>query len=361
VLPEITLQQDLHIGGRSDTANIFSFVNDLYVDERGDIYVTDNFDEGVRIFDSTGAFMRRFGTKGEGPDKIPYPDHVAVAGDTVFLPGVKALRLFDTHGRWIRTVRSRINVPILDVVHSPDGLLVSVSRPWVDRLGVMRGEFWACFTVLTADALGWGECPLHYDRAPVYSYGIGSRALPFVVNGSIALSPGGFLFGAAGTDYVVDLATRAEVIHIRHNSPRVPVTKGDIDKELDRIREELSTDLGLYEHLGVRPNGPMRFAPPTVLDDHAKVLPKFRPVISRLVAGPEGELVVRRQDLSTDEATVWDYIDSSHEAVGRFSVPRKGRFILRRLVGCAIYGVILDELDVPSIVRYRLSAPCAAP
>jgi hypothetical protein len=135
------------------------------------------------------------------------------------------------------------------------------------------------------------------------------------------------------------------------NSPRVPITQSDVDVEFDRIRKELTRELGLYAHLGVEMSGPAVFKVPETFE--YKQVPEFRPVVSQLVAGNNGDLLILRQDLNSEDSFIWDYMNSAHEVVGRFSLPKENRVRVVRLVSCSIYGVALDELDVPSIVRYR--------
>jgi hypothetical protein len=216
----ISLRRDLEIGGHGDTANFFNFVNDVYVDENGDIYVTDNFDDGVRVFSSDGAFLRRFGTKGEGPDKIVYPGPLAVGNDSVFLPQGRDLRIFDTHGKWLRTVRSTVVGLIPNIAHSPAGLLVYVKKP-VSVGGVARGDVWGCYAELTYDVFQLRECPIHLKMAETYSYSIGHRPLPFTPDASIALSPEGTLYGSAGKDYTIEIATPAGLSTLHGDAPRV--------------------------------------------------------------------------------------------------------------------------------------------
>ena len=95
---------------------MFSQLKHLAFDARGNLYV---FDDGgsrlspelrVLVFDPSGAFVREFGTSGDGPGEFRNPDGYAVTRDGMTVVrdrGHLAYQVFDASGRLVRMVRNR--------------------------------------------------------------------------------------------------------------------------------------------------------------------------------------------------------------------------------------------------------------
>jgi 6-bladed beta-propeller len=64
------LVEDLRIGTAAEGPQSFSTIAGLEVDGGGRIYVIDRQAQEVRVFDSTGAFVRRIGRPGRGPGEF---------------------------------------------------------------------------------------------------------------------------------------------------------------------------------------------------------------------------------------------------------------------------------------------------
>jgi hypothetical protein len=53
-----------------------------------------------------------------------------------------------------------------------------------------------------------------------------------------------------------------------------------------------------------------------------------------------------------DGRTMWVIVDGGGEVAGRVTLPN--RFFPRKVSGDAVWGMELDSLDVPQLVRYRI-------
>ena len=93
---------------------MFATVPKVAFDERGNLYVfdrapgTNNSDLRIVIFDRTGAFVREFGSEGEGPGEFNEPRSLAVFRDGTVVVGDmghRAYQLFDPSGDFLRMVR----------------------------------------------------------------------------------------------------------------------------------------------------------------------------------------------------------------------------------------------------------------
>jgi hypothetical protein len=355
----LPLRQEWTIGGANDTVNLFNFVNDLYVDSEGFVFVTDLYDDGVRIFDSDGHFVRRFGEKGEGPDKVVFPGKIAVGNDSVFLFQRKDLRIFDRHGKWLNTTRAAIPGVFMDMVHSDAGLTVYLEQMRVDNSVpgyAIKGAVSGCYTVIRDGSLQLGTCPFSYKKADILSFGIGFGTLPFAVSGSIALSREGRIYGAEGSTYEISEANPSGKARTIRRPDVVPesTTSKEVDAAFDRLRADLTRGLEALPALGVESRSDAAWKLPESFD-YAQI-PNVKPVIGRLVAGDSGELLVLRPDESGAGNDVWDYLDAEARVLGQVILPNEVRVVW--LGRCELYGIKRDELDVESIVRYHIGEPC---
>jgi DNA-binding beta-propeller fold protein YncE len=89
----------------------FSKPTNVAVDNDGNVYVTDTYNNRVEIFDADGQFIRAWGKNGDGPGKFSKPKGIAIDGDghvwvadpmqdrvQVFTPEGKLLIYFGMHG-----------------------------------------------------------------------------------------------------------------------------------------------------------------------------------------------------------------------------------------------------------------------
>ena len=93
---------------------MFATVPRVAFDARGNLYVFDrapgvtNADLRIVIFDRSGAFVREFGSEGEGPGEFREPGNFAVLRDGTIVvgdTGHRAYQLFDPSGEFVRMVR----------------------------------------------------------------------------------------------------------------------------------------------------------------------------------------------------------------------------------------------------------------
>ncbi|MCY4571775.1 MAG: 6-bladed beta-propeller [Gemmatimonadetes bacterium] len=93
---------------------MFATVPKIAFDARGNLYVFDrapgftNADLRIVIFDRSGAFVREFGSEGEGPGEFREPGNFAVLRDGTIVvgdTGHRAYQLFDPSGEFVRMVR----------------------------------------------------------------------------------------------------------------------------------------------------------------------------------------------------------------------------------------------------------------
>lgn len=76
----------------------------------------------------------------------------------------------------------------------------------------------------------------------------------------------------------------------------------------------------------------------------------YLPPVTRVEPGYDGTILVRREDAGTGEVT-WERFDREGRRTGRF-VTEAG-FAILAVEADQLWALVTDELDVPSVVRYR--------
>lgn len=106
---QVELEQDLVLGGMDapDIA-LFSATAKLAVAPDGTMYVLDSGNFRISVFDATGEFQFKFGSKGKGPGE--YLEPVAIAMDHeqqiwLFDTGQHKLTIFDAKGNYVSDQR----------------------------------------------------------------------------------------------------------------------------------------------------------------------------------------------------------------------------------------------------------------
>ncbi|MCJ7485398.1 MAG: 6-bladed beta-propeller [Candidatus Aminicenantes bacterium] len=101
-----SLEQDLAIGGEESADYVFAEISSVAVSDDGTIYVLDQKDMNVKVFDRDGKFLRTFGKAGEGPGEFstPMSIHCAARDEILVVDMSRRLSFFKLSGEFVRTV-----------------------------------------------------------------------------------------------------------------------------------------------------------------------------------------------------------------------------------------------------------------
>jgi hypothetical protein len=73
------LEEVISIGEKDgDINNTFYRLNDINIDNKGNIFTVDVFDKIVRVFDNTGKFKNTIGRSGQGPGEFTEPARIFI-------------------------------------------------------------------------------------------------------------------------------------------------------------------------------------------------------------------------------------------------------------------------------------------
>ncbi|MGH7658678.1 MAG: 6-bladed beta-propeller, partial [Gemmatimonadales bacterium] len=192
-----TLEQNLFIGGEAEGPESFADIRGLAVDDLGRVYVLDQQMKEVRLFDSSGVFVRSMGREGEGPGEFTYPN---------------GLMLADSGRIWVYDPRAN-RVTVLDST----GELVTTHRPQVGSFGWMllggrdsAGNFYSRAVMRTdtgmveflqrhsfpggsIDTVPWPDCPAA-PRGGSWRFPMGGMKIPFSSGQAIWFDPHGYIW-----------------------------------------------------------------------------------------------------------------------------------------------------------------------
>ncbi len=106
-LSKMALKEEFSIGEGEFDEDMFAELTSLDVDSDGNIYILDRKDKKVKIFDSTGKFVKKFGQEGQGPGEFYLPLSLQVTYSNELVIGDAAnqrLMFFSLEGELLREI-----------------------------------------------------------------------------------------------------------------------------------------------------------------------------------------------------------------------------------------------------------------
>lgn len=337
----------------------FHRIRDVVADAKGFIYVADLGSATIRVFESTGEYVRTIGGRGAGPGEFESVGSLFVWKDTVHVNDLQSLRstIFDTTGQYLASWPNRVapNCYVFPMNGGPDGWLARVSR-LATPVPMERGsETYDSVRIARIKASGLAEasereCPggssiAEYTTMRRFvvsaSNTNGLRSPLFEPNASHAVDDSGRVFVADGFPYRVRVYREGRlerVVSRRHRVQRI--TESDVEALLNQVAA--SGDALLAESYRRRAELPRN---------------GFVPVIGTIVSSRSGELWLERMDVQWRpeiaegvardvDSRFWDVLDES--GVYKFTVRMPGNV---RVVWSEVGRVIAVERDTENVER----------
>lgn len=362
-LPEdrvATVAPELRLGAVDGDPNlVFGDVRGVDAGEDGRIYVLDTQASEIRAFDSSGAFLHTVASRGQGPGELVEANGMILIGDTMLW--------VQDHGQWMMIglgleggELSRVPMHVLAWGLVWEGTVDNAGRIWkpdhrVDQARASApdeglNEITARLFLKsldpvtnTIDSVYQGD---YVGRSFVTRVGNARQhvSVPFDPERLITVDPDGGFWQVHNAAYRVARLDEAgdTTLLLEVEVDPVPVARSERESFIDQA--------------GAR-GGRFRRAAEEVAD----LMPDTKPLIRRLIVDDEGRLWVERAVLvGTDPRyDVFDRNGAFQGSVALAFTPDQTRGSARlsrrlhpiRIRHGHIYAVVLNAMDVPSVVR----------
>lgn len=343
--PEFRLQRVLSIGGDMAPADAaFMSIGGLAVAPSGHIFVLDAGDRSIRVFDSAGRFVRRFGRQGGGPGEFQSP--VGIWVDS--LVGVSdmtqhRMTWFTLHGRHVRTESTPMldETPVLRVRPLRHGRAVGATP---SRMGVNtsratpEGSPYVPVVVLSGGAAPDTLLRMHSGVASFHPRGANA---PF---GTVSTHLGwGGAHAVLGDSMVATVDGYAGTVRWYRAVPA--------GLELVRSRQLPSRSRPANDDDARRIERQIRREGPELPRRLVIRSPPRTSVGSQALFSDEGFLWIRNT-AEPGQAHVWTVFGPDGEVAYRLSLP--AGFDLRHVRGDRLYGTARTQNGSPVVTAYRL-------
>jgi hypothetical protein len=351
--------------GVGDGPGGLTSVASVTVARDGTLYVSQPQERVVKLYDSSGRYLRSIGREGAGPGEFERPSTLGWRGDTLWVadPALTRLALFAPDGVFLRAItfshasqltagRSQIPGSLLS-----DGSVVGF---WQAPLGVLaEGPVQVPVVRFSprGDPLG---LLVQRERRNEYGRLHGERGTsyfpqPFADSPLLAVAPD-------GTSIILVQRAAATRPAQATFSVRSITPSGQATFARNYVYRPLALEARTFERAveeqvsGMTEAGiprPQAAALRRELRD-ALYRPRYLPPVTAVVVGRDGTVWLKREDLDR-EMDWWHVLDARGRLIGRAWVP--ANITVRYADRTQLWAVELDELDVPTLVRYRVTAP----
>ncbi len=233
----IRLVEDLRVGlNESDPGAVLQAPSDVAVDRDGRMYVVDQSQRALKLYDADGSYVRTLGRRGEGPGDFQRPGAVAVFGEYVAATDetLHHLNIWDQDGVLVGAPPFESALEVVHLDGTPGGFLIGAARARseyrlyrFDRQAKVVGQF----PSLRRRTAG----PRIEVEEKKYVYG------PLIGVGQpwFATGPAGEVYVAAGDEYQVLAFTPSGDAKwaLRVSWPRPPLSQVDIDFAVGALQQ----------------------------------------------------------------------------------------------------------------------------
>jgi hypothetical protein len=104
----LSLEKDLVLGqNRTGEEYLFPGLTSFAVDDQGRIFILVGRDSHIRVFESTGKYLRTIGRKGQGPGEFMRPMNLQILPDgNIFINDMQRLIYYAADGELIKEIKS---------------------------------------------------------------------------------------------------------------------------------------------------------------------------------------------------------------------------------------------------------------
>ena len=365
----LTVEQELRLGSVDDSENALTWFRSLVVGPDGRIFTAHPMENAVKLHDAQGNLVRTVGREGEGPGEFKNVGTMGLIGDTLWVMDFSTYRLsfFDLDGGLIGTRALRLDMGETPEERPPrpqglfhDGTISGARPSWSREV--------AAGTITESAVLRLDSLNNVLDTVAVSS--LENRTLA-IMNPESPSGFGSFQRQPFSDTEIVELSRFApEVVRVQRHAAAADgldslrITKLTFDGDTlfsrsfsyDPVPLEPATVDSIVREIGEGVSqSPMRGAPTAAraeeLARQAIYAPAFHPPISELVIGRDGTVYLRREDTG-DSISEWTVLSGEGAVLGTVRLPSTFRMMAADREH--VWGMELDELDVPYLIRYSI-------
>jgi hypothetical protein len=317
------------------------------------VYVTDPFCCDIKIFTTSGQFVKHFGQKGKGPGDMfrPFSLVFSVNNLVVWENMNRRFSIYDSQGDFIMNANPKYRGRVIDIKSLDDGRII-VER---EASGWIEGKFEQYF------GLELFSKELVYIK-DLYQKQIlkniffrrshrnqGNSIQPFAQDVSWDVLPGNkFVIGYSGNYQLEIHNTTTGKLHTFIHT-YMPVKVNDADK------------IAFFESLGIMDsNGRLKKGADEFTRKNT-IFPVYKPSFRKIVTDYEGNILVfvykKEEEVKTQyKAKYFDAFDSKGNFINHVEIVSKGEINIYRLFSIKdkiFWSIDADALD-PSYIKYRL-------
>lgn len=339
----------------------------------GHVYVADKAARAVFVFDERGAPVRVIGREGRGPMEFRRPDRLGWLGDTLWVRDTANQRftLIDS-GSEVGTVPLSYQIDPSHEHLPPVGW-----GEWLLTGGALVIAPIAPWNILAqGHVISLPHIYRHRDDSVnriLFERDVRHEVYGFRPQGA-AVTEGMFAYHPFASGDVVTVPSDGSTIYIVNRgeyrvtrmspsgrvlwSRRYPFDRRPADTAIEEFASFMVDLMGDAQKRGF--SSPVAFR--RAVEDGLTV-PEHLPPVSTALAAPDGSLWVRREAAGSSiyfaspsqvpGQVEWDLLDADGHIVGLTRLPI--RFEALHAEGDAIWGVLRDEMGVPTVVKYRLN------
>jgi hypothetical protein len=366
---DVRLVEELRIG-RLDGSEEYTLgqIGSLAVDASGAIYVVDQLAPALRKYAPDGTYVATFARAGAGPGEVREPDAgLAILPDGRLLvrdPGNSRISVYSLDGEYLDEWRIRGGSSTSRRLFvDPEGRALQPIFEFADG----RAIFWLVRYGLHGEP-GDTLTPPRSDREPVVlvartqtgdSRSMSSTYLPFSPSFYWTYSQAGYFVSGDGKEYRITLHRENDLpVRIEREIQPVPVSSGERSNYRERVIASLRrTDPNWRWDGPAIPNTKPPFSG-FWTDDDGRIWVRLH-TRGKRVEVDEPDADQERSNavppLRWREPFVADVFQPDGSYLGQVRLPERFQTFPQPVSrGRHIWGVELDELDVPYIVRYRI-------
>ena len=355
------LQADLRLNEETQGSRAsFTKISDLLTDATGSVYIVDGRIQEISVFDSAGSYQRTIGRMGRGPGEFTQLMAAGFLGDTLWTidSNLRRITLLDRHGKVLATRQMQspvFNIGTRRLTAHPEAIVTnSIALGRASPADFMQAASNRQARVpllrmthegVISDSLAW----LGQENAMFYIPNAAGGAVfgrQKFVSGPLTL----FSSSTSTPAIIVDRrdARSAErstygVVALNLDgdtvwTTRVPYEPKPVDRAI--VDSVLRSTMRSAMRSGLSPDEA----------EKALYLPNFLPPVTGGFVATDGSIWLRRED--DGRSVSYDVLHTNGNFAAQLSVP--SNVTLRAARDNYVWGVELDENDVPTVVRYRI-------